>query len=737
MRLAGSLRRAALAVRPASPFVPIARSATVLTLLFIAACGGDSLTRPTTGTLVPTQPDLTLTGGVGTQIFPTVPLGESQTVGDARGLNASGQVTGGAFFPPSINQSGDADPYRWTSGGSAVRITGCCDSQAGNDINDAGAVVGITQANSVTLGSRGFVATGTSLTQLALLPGGDPELSSSAVAINNAGQIVGTSPAPGFTLHATLWSPSLVPQDLGTLGGSESRAIDINNSGQVIGWSQLAGNASSSFFLWSSGTGMQDLSAVNASITNVVEINDAGQITGTYIAPNGESHAFLFTPGSGLRDLGTLGGTSSAPTGLNSRGDVVGTSTVADGSAHAFLWTAAEGMEDITALSGVNNVRRLNDDLQTLAGVNPSAVGLSVQRGRPTLVQLQVTQSNAAPTALFSVACNGLTCVLDASGSLDDKPGLTYSWDLNKFPGNSATGAVVTVTYPHAGQRMPTLTVTDANGLSSSLTKTITITDYPIAAFTYTCTGLTCSFDSSGSNNNGNPLGTRNWYFGDGQSQYSSAAPSHTYAQPGTYAVTLEIMGNSTTPAATLTQQVTVSAPTQQNQPPVANFTYSCNGTVCTMDASSSTDDKGITSYAWNLGKAPGGTASGVSVTTDYWHNGPRTVTLTVTDAAGLSSSITKTVDVGTTPPPPVDAAPVARFTYSCSGTVCTLDASTSTDDVGITSYAWDLGKAPGGSATGVSVTTDYWHSSQRTVTLTVTDTKGQTNSVTKTVTVP
>jgi PKD repeat protein len=122
-----------------------------------------------------------------------------------------------------------------------------------------------------------------------------------------------------------------------------------------------------------------------------------------------------------------------------------------------------------------------------------------------------------------------------------------------------------------------------------------------------------------------------------------------------------------------------------------------------------------------------------VTTTTTYPHAGIRSVTLTVTDAEGASNSITKSFE----PSVNTDAAPVARFTASCNGTVCTLDAAASTDDVGITKYAWSLGKSPGNSATGITVTTDYWHTSTRTVTLTVTDTKGQTNSVTKTVNVP
>ncbi|HKH93543.1 MAG TPA: PKD domain-containing protein [Gemmatimonadaceae bacterium] len=715
------------------------RATAALALILFAACGGDALTDPVSSGLSPTPPDLMLTGGAGTPIFPTVPAGESQPLGFAIGLNASAQVTGGVFgLAPNPGAPGN-EPFRWTPGGELVRLAICCDNGFGADINSAGAIAGSSKGGP-NASYRGFVAIGTSTSPLPLLPGlsiDAQENHSRALALNDAVDIVGYSPTASFGRHAVRWSAGGAITDLGTLGGSNSEAVDINNAGQIIGMSQIAGDAATHAFLWSSASGMIDLNiSTGAAITEVVEINGAGQIVGTYTNPGGQSHAFRYTTGSGLLDLGTLGGTHSAPTGLNEKGDVAGRSTLADGSTHAFLWTAGDGMEDITALTGVPEVRRLNDNMQTLTVTAPPT-GQDVPGTQiPRLVQLSVTQFNAPPTAIFTVSCNALTCTLDASNSLDDKPGVTYSWDLNKYPEGSATGQVVTVTYPHSGQRAPILTITDAQGLTSSSSQTFFVSDYPIAAFTYSCTGLTCSFDPSGSTNGSGPaLNYFIWTFGDGSSTASTqpVTPSHTYAQPGTYDVKLEVWVDGVEHRAILTQQVTVTAPTE-NHAPVASFTSSCDGTICTLDASSSTDDGGIASYAWNLGKLPDGTATGVKVTTDYWHTSTRYVTLTVTDAAGLSSSITKTVDVGA---PPVDAAPVAKFTWSCSGTVCSFDASTSSDDVGIVAYAWNLNKLPDGTASGVKVSTDYWHTSTRYVTLTVTDTEGQQSSVTQTVTVP
>jgi probable HAF family extracellular repeat protein len=704
--------------------------------LALVACQRDAPTEPTR--LTPTRPELALTGGVGTPIFPLSFDGEPQPLGFAIGLNGIGQVTGGAIGLPGSPASDGNKPFRWTPGSGAERLSSFGENSFGADINASGSVVGSAEAGP-NAAYRPFLATGVTSTPLPTLPGLSFEAEmegAMALALNDALDVVGFSPTNTAVSHAVRWNASGAISDLGTLGGTNSRAVDINNAGLIVGTSQISGNTATHAFLWSSGSGMQDLNAMTgADITDVVEINDAGQIVGTFRTGGGDVHAFRYTPGSGVLDLGTLGGTSSAPTGLNGRGEVVGVSTTASGTPHAFLWTPADGLEDITTRTGLTDIRRLNDNLQTLTVTAPPTGTPSLGTQIPRLVQLQVTQSNVAPIALFTVECNGLTCVLDASGSLDDKPGLSYAWNLGKYPGGTASGASVTVTYPHAGPRTVTLTVTDANGLTNAHAETFDVATSPIAAFTVSCTGLTCTFDATSSTQGLGPSFAWEWRFGDGSTSFMSVAPTHTYAQAGTYAVSLQIVEyplGQHSGHAMLTKQVTVGT-TPADQPPVGRFTYSCNGLTCTFGGTASTDDHGIVSYAWNLDKLPGGSATGASVTTVYPHTGPRRVTLTVTDASGQTSSMMRQVDVGGSG----DASPVASFTWSCTGLTCSFDASSSSDDGGIVSYAWSLDKYPGGSASGVQVATAYPHAGVRNVTLTVTDTKGQTSSLRRTILIP
>ncbi len=85
-----------------------------------------------------------------------------------------------------------------------------------------------------------------------------------------------------------------------------------------------------------------------------------------------------------------------------------------------------------------------------------------------------------------------------------------------------------------------------------------------------------------------------------------------------------------------------------------------------------------------------------------------------------------------------LDAPPVASFTFSPGsplvGTVVTFDASASTDDVGIVSYAWDFGG--GSTGTGSITTHAFGTATSHTVRLTVTDARGGTGTTTRTVVV-
>src|SRR5437764_14332116 len=82
-----------------------------------------------------------------------------------------------------------------------------------------------------------------SVTDLGTSGGG----SSTGYAINNAGQVVGSSYTSADDSHAFLYSNGKMT-DLGTLGGSRSEGLGLNNAGQVTGWAETTTRDVHAFF---------------------------------------------------------------------------------------------------------------------------------------------------------------------------------------------------------------------------------------------------------------------------------------------------------------------------------------------------------------------------------------------------------------------------------------------------------------------------------------------------------
>ncbi len=152
----------------------------------------------------------------------------------------------------------------------------------------------------------------------------------------------------------------------------------------------------------------------------------------------------------------------------------------------------------------------------------------------------------------------------------------------------------------------------------------------PVANFTYSCSLLSCNFD--GSSSTAQPGATYSWAFGDGANG-TGVTTSHSYAASGTYSVTLTVTDANGT--SSKTSSVTVS-----NAPPapVASYTYTCSGTTCSFNASSSTN---ASTYAWNFGDGTSG--SGVTTSHQFAVRASYVVTLTATGSGG-SNSTSKTI---------------------------------------------------------------------------------------------
>ncbi|MEU4396534.1 right-handed parallel beta-helix repeat-containing protein [Kribbella sp. NPDC023855] len=210
--------------------------------------------------------------------------------------------------------------------------------------------------------------------------------------------------------------------------------------------------------------------------------------------------------------------------------------------------------------------------------------------------------------------------------------------------------------YPAAGTFTPTLTVTDAAGLSDTWTSapivvepngvpTARITATPTQAYRPQQVVLNAGASSDA---DGRPLAGYTFDCGNGQTSGALSTSSYTCSYPNAGTFTARVTVADT---GGLTSSATAEVKILADVPPVADLRLNKSSIrlkqSVTADASGSTsvDKSPIATYQFSCGTGPAKPVQTTPTTTCTYNSiGLFVVTVTVTDTVGLSSSATKTV---------------------------------------------------------------------------------------------
>ncbi len=337
------------------------------------------------------------------------------------------------------------------------------------------------------------------------------------------------------------------------------------------------------------------------------------------------------------------------------------------------------------------------------------------------------TSLSFAPT--HPVVGDSISFNSSATGGI---PPYAFSWNFgdsaNNVPGGTSLPNTMTHTYTRAGTYTVTVNATDTNGKVGSALATVTVAAplaVTVSALSSGIVGTSVSFSAAASG--GTSPYSFSWNFGDGTSLATGNTVSHKYAVEGAYAV----RANATDAKGRL---ASASASITINAPPltVAVTASGSNevGLAVNLTATASGGTQPYASFIWDFGD--GSTGSGNSVAHVYTASGTYSVTVTVKDSAGITSTSSSH-----------SVAVAARLQVSSvhavpnpseAGYSISLSATTS-GGVSPVSCNWNFGDGSPPSS-GCSITHVYANAANYTATVTATDNLGVTVTNSPTITV-
>ena len=282
-----------------------------------------------------------------------------------------------------------------------------------------------------------------------------------------------------------------------------------------------------------------------------------------------------------------------------------------------------------------------------LAGTYTIGLLVTDNEGGTDTVAKNVTVSTApndAPVAAFHFAPSSPKTneqVTFTSDATDDGSVALEEWDFENDGTYDTTGSEVQHSYSTAGSYTAKLRVTDDQGVKTSATKTVNVTeppnDPPTPAFGFSPTSPQANelvtFTSTSTDDGA--IASTEWDFtDDGTFDASGTSVQHAYAVPKAHTVRLRVTDDKGVSRET-TKTVTVP-----NQAPVADFSFAptspAKGETVNFSSLATDPEDRIQSLTWDLnGDNQFTDATGPTAATAFAHAGDHTVRLKILDQDG------------------------------------------------------------------------------------------------------
>ena len=292
---------------------------------------------------------------------------------------------------------------------------------------------------------------------------------------------------------------------------------------------------------------------------------------------------------------------------------------------------------------------------------------------------------------------------------------VAWAWNFANVPGDTSSARTASFTYGADGTYTPSLTITNANGCTGTVSMPLSIAP-PAAVIAGAQTLLpsdsVCAIISDAlSATSADTLVQYLWTFSDGTTS-TSPDPTHVFSKPGTYTISLSFITNHGCRGVSNTLTVVVYPK------PIAAFTAPdtliCGNTPVEF-LNQSTGN--ANTYTWNFGNGVPVVNNGNPVYNVYGDSGTYTVTLVASNPGCADTAVRVDYIRVNAPFPNIKAINTCDSTR---GTVTLVDSATKA-----TSWTWNFGD---GSAP-VTLTTEedtlthtYTHSGEYNVVLTCTN---------------